>query len=161
MNLKGFVVLAGLLGISNCADNNTVQGQSEKKTVESVINLPNSPYVPQSVYDFRKELDTSNDLRDHVLVEIAPGMRKYLITPIDGSNVKHFAKVYLHIPENELDKLVSKRIPMHDFQRGLYLDKREILYKRAEILAWSKDCNNDSVLTSLELYNSFPCVIQK
>jgi hypothetical protein len=165
MDLRSFAVVLGVLSVGGCGNDYAVHssGQSERENLPAQVECSkfNYQYIPDTVYDFRKELDSSNDLKDHVVVEIAPQMRKYIITEKDGASLRHFAQVYLHVAEDKVDALVSKRVPMRDFQRGLYLDRNDILYKRAEILAGKKDCNHDSVLTSLELYNSFPCVVQK
>lgn len=109
--------------------------------------------VPLRVRAFREALDLGPEGREHVLVELGPRMKKYILTDRDGHLIELFARNNLHMSDEDIAKLVKPR-PEGGFQDYLsYAFKcspLDALCNRIEKVFNERDRNRNGVLEPSE-----------
>ena len=79
------------------------QSTEERSILEDILKIPNC------VRKFRKDLNQGPEGRELVLVELAPGMKRYILSDKDGDLIKSFAKHELHMNDEDIDQLVYQK----------------------------------------------------
>ena len=104
-------LIAGLVSAFTLGPLNPTYSKDKPKKnsrSERFSSLEDVCQVPEKVRKFRKDLDQGPEGRSYVLVELAPGMKRYILTDKDGSLIRSFAKHKSHMNEDEIKKFVYK-----------------------------------------------------
>lgn len=122
---------------------------------ERLSSIEDVCQVPTVVRKFRDALNLGPEGRSYVLVELAPGMKKYILTDKDGDFIRSFAKHELHMNDEDLEKLVHKKPEDGHVDYLTYAFNCSVLsplYNRIESVVNKLDKNLNLVIEPSERY---------